>query len=94
MGYKCTECGDEFEEETDLGIHLISEFVEILDDDRLKCELCGLILNPENASDMEMHLMWEEGKAERTDNTKIEWEAFLNNPEFDEIRKVIDKNTQ
>lgn len=92
MGYKCTECGDEFEEETDLGIHLISEFVEILDDDRLKCELCGLILDHE--SDMEMHLMWEEGKAERTGNTIIEWDEFMNNPEFDEIRRVIDENRQ
>ena len=92
MGYKCGECGDEFEDESDLGIHLISEFVEIMDDDRLKCELCGLTLDPENESDMEMHLMWGENKAIRTGNTKKEWESFMNNPEFDEIRKCIDES--
>lgn len=91
MGYKCVECGDEFEEESDLGIHLISAFVEILDDDRLKCELCGEIFNPENESDLEMHLMWAEGKAERTGKTESDWQAFMNDPEFDEIRRVVSR---
>ena len=29
-------------------------------------------------------------KAVRTGNTQKEWQEFMNNPEFDEIRKAID----
>ena len=91
MGYKCADCEDEFEEESDLGIHVLVDLsTECVDG--WKCDICGWTCEEE--SDMEMHLMWAEGKAIRTGKTKKSWDEFMNNPDFDEIRKEIDNHSQ
>lgn len=89
MGYRCSVCSKEFELESGLGIHLISEFTNGTPDGGLECDLCGFATDADYGIGYgNAPIVGNEG-AERTGNTKLEWEKFLLNQEFDGIRNEM-----
>jgi DNA-directed RNA polymerase subunit RPC12/RpoP len=91
MGYKCKLCNEIYEDDNDLSMHLM--FEECLCDDSedniYKCTLCDEQF--EDDSDLGMHLMFGHEFCIRTGKELEQYEAFLKNPVFYEIRKVIDE---
>ncbi|MCK5611947.1 hypothetical protein KAR91_59305 [Candidatus Pacearchaeota archaeon] len=87
--FVCNDCGVEYEEESDLGIHLTSDFGEEIDDENCKCTLCGAEF--EDWGDLEMHLMWGHKKGRMTGKDLEEHEEVINAPMFAELLTEIDK---
>ena len=87
--FVCTECGDEFKIDSDLGIHLTHEegFGEEIDNNRCKCTLCNAEFN--HWDDLDMHLMYGHQKCKITGTDLAEHEEVLNNPEFTELLAEI-----
>ena len=86
--FVCNDCGDEFEYESDLGIHLSNDFSEEIGDDRCKCTLCDAEFD--DWGDLYMHLIYSENLGRLTESDKKEFDDWMKNPEFDEIRAAID----
>ena len=86
--FVCNNCGDEFEEESDLGIHLSSTFGEEIDNNRCKCTLCDKEFD--DWGDLETHLIYGEKLGHLEGKDKEEFDAWIQNPDFDDIRAVID----
>lgn len=86
--FVCNDCGEEFEFEDDLGIHLSSDFGEEIANDRCRCTKCGEEFDA--WGDLYMHLIWGEKLGSLSGIDKKEFDEFMNNPDFDEIRAEID----
>ena len=86
--FVCNGCGEEFEVEDDLGIHLSSDFGEELANDKCKCTLCDK--EYDDWGDLYMHLIYTEKLGRISGTDKKEYEEWMQNPEFDDIRAAID----
>jgi len=88
--FVCNECGAEFEDEGDLGIHLTheEEYGEELDDGKCKCTLCGAEF--EDWGDLDMHLMRGEKKGRLTGDDLKRYNEAINSDDFKELREEMD----
>lgn len=91
MPFKCNECEEEFDDENELGFHLISihKLCKKLKSGDFKCNYCPKNFN--NYGDMGMHLMWGHKFGSLTGDDLKHHEAFLKDPVFQGIINEINK---
>lgn len=94
MAYKCTDCGEEFENECDLGVHVMYDVHMLAEDnfDSYGCEICDEVF--EHESDLQIHILFGHGKCELTGKELEDYEKAINDPTFAPLIKAIDEKAR